>query len=135
MEDYPSRDDSLKINGQHITIPKALVSSANRAMVFASEQSEEPVLLLSLQPGLLRIVGEGISGGYEEVKRIDYKGPPMRFLISPDILQHIAQHYTTAEICQGRFKAAQKDCWEYVTVLGDPEKKRKAVEKEEENEE
>jgi len=135
MEDYPKLDHILDVKGEDITIPRALVEATARALVFANEQAGDPLLMITLQPGRLRITGEGMSGGYEEIKKISYDGPAMKFLIAPDVLDHISENYTTAQIAKRKFKASQKGSWEYVTVLGAPDKPKEPEEDKEESEE
>jgi len=118
MEDYPNLDHILEFKGEPIVLPKTLVEVAERATVFATESSGDPLLIVTLTPGIMRILGSGISGGYEEIKKINYHGTSLKFVISPDTLGRVSATYTDAQISKNKLKAIEKGKWEYVTVLG-----------------
>ena len=128
-EDYPSLDKILTFKGNRIVIPKGLAEASDRAAIFASDKSGDPLVTVTLRDGRIRIVGEGLSGWFREFKKVTYDGPPMEFLIAPELLKHISEEYDDAQLTEGKLKVIGGG-WEYCTVLGQPK-----ADEEEENEE
>ena len=122
VEDYPDLSQFMKFEGQDVVIPKGLTEAAERAAIFAEDKSGDPQVFIDLSPGRLVITGIGISGKYEERKKVAYEGTPLKFAIAPDLLKHISEKYTNAEINEGRLKV-KAGHWEYLTVLGKPKDK------------
>lgn len=123
-EEYPSLDSILSVKGHPIVIPKGLTEASDRAAVFAADKAGDPLMTVALREGVIRLVGEGLSGWYKEVKKTSYHGPPMEFVISPELLKHISSKHSNATINQDKLKVTGGS-WNYVTVLG-----RKAQEEE-----
>jgi DNA polymerase III sliding clamp (beta) subunit (PCNA family) len=128
-ETYTDLEKLLKAKGHKIVIPKGLATASERAAVFAADATGESHVTVTLQPGKVRIKGEGASGWYREVSKVAYDGPPMEFVIAPDLLKQISEKYSDAQISEGRLKVTG-GAWEFVTVLG-----KKAEVKEEPSEE
>jgi DNA polymerase III sliding clamp (beta) subunit (PCNA family) len=128
-EDYPTLDKQIGFKGHHITIPKGLAEASDRAAIFAFDKTGEALVEVSIKDDKIRIIGRGLSGWFKEIKSIKYSGPPMEFNIAPELLKHVSEKYTDAQITDGRLKVTGGS-WEYVTVLGQP----KAEEEEEEQE-
>ncbi len=133
IEDYPDMSQVLDVTGDPIKLPKGIVDAANRASIMAAEKAAgmETTLTIDLRPGAAKITGEGLVGVYEEIKKVVYNGPPMRFIMTPQLLCHITQNYNDAIISERKLKASggSKDSvglWEYVTVLGRPKTATKA---------
>lgn len=116
-EPYHSLDPILKFKGSDIVIPKGVADASERAAVFASDKSGDPLVTVNLSGERILITGKGISGWYKEVRRVDYEGPPMEFLISPLLLKHVSEKYSDAQITSSKLKVSGGS-WEYVTVLG-----------------
>lgn len=129
-EDYHLLDNILNFKGHSIVIPKGLKDASDRAAVFAMDKAGDPLVTVTIKEGVIRIEGQGVTGWYEEVKKVNYKGPTMEFNIAPEILKHISEKYTDAQITEGRLKVVGGS-WEYVTMLGVP----KAEDDEEEEKE
>jgi hypothetical protein len=121
-EDYPDLEKITLVKGHTITIPKGMVEASDRAAVFATDKSGDPLVEVSLSSGAIRIRGEGLSGWYREAKSVNYEGPSMAFLIAPDLLKHISEKYQEAIIGQNKLKVSGGH-WDYITVLGIPEEK------------
>jgi len=115
-EQYPDLTPVLKFKGSPIVIPKGLAEASERASVFASDKTGEVLVTVSLKAGKVRISGDGAAGWYQEVKKVAYDGPPMSFLIAPDLLKHIAERYSDAELSKDKLKVTGGG-WDYVTVL------------------
>ncbi len=129
-EDYPALDDILAVKGHAITIPKGLKEASERAAVFASDQTGDPQVLISIRDQMLLVKGEGLTGWYKEIKKLSYEGPNMEFLISPELLRQIADKYSEALLSQDKLKISGGS-WKYVTVLGRRQKKEEPATKEE----
>jgi len=119
-EEYPSLDDIIKFEGRPITIPKSLKDASDRAAIFAADKAGDPLVSVSLSNGVIRILGEGLTGWYKEVKKVNWEGPPMEFNIAPDLLKHISEKYDEAQLVGDKLKVVGGS-WEYVTVLGRPQ--------------
>ena len=128
-ENYPSLDKIISSEGHPIVIPKGLAEASDRAAVFAQDKSGDPLVTVSISNGVIRLKGEGLSGWYREVKKTSYEGPPIEFVIAPELLKHISERYSDAQIGEDRLKVVGGG-WEYVTVLG----QKKDEEKEEKGE-
>lgn len=125
-EEYHNLDGILSVKGHPIVIPKGLSEASDRAAVFAADKAGDPLMTVALRDGLIRLTGEGLSGWYKEIKKANYHGPPMEFVIAPELLKHISSKHSDAQISQKKLKV-NGGSWEYVTVLG-----RKAEKAEEE---
>lgn len=118
-EDYPPLDKFMSFEGFPITIPKGLADASDRAAIFAVDKAGDPLVQVTIKGDKIRILGEGLSGWFKEVKKVAYEGPPMEFVIAPELLKHISEKYKSAHITEGRLKAVGGS-WEYVSVLGKP---------------
>jgi len=121
-EDYPSLDEALAVeDGRPVVLPKGMIEVSDRAAVFAADRTGDPLVVVTLKAGAIRIVGRGLSGWYKEVKGVTYDGPIIHFMIAPDLLGRISDKYKEAEITSTKLKVtAPGGQWEYVTVLGKP---------------
>jgi hypothetical protein len=121
VEDYPVLDKLITVAGHKITIPKGLKEACDRAAVFAIDKANDPLVSVRIAEGKLKIRGEGLSGWYSETKSTAYKGPPVEFNIAPDLLYHISDAYSAAEITPQRLAVKGADAagrsWIYCTVL------------------
>jgi len=122
-DDYEELDDLMEVEkGSDIVIPKGLKEAAERASVFATDRVGDAQVGVKIRDGRVRLRGEGVTGFYEEVKRVAYDGPPIEFVIAPELLCHISSNYSDAKINESKLKAGGGQ-WTYVTVLGAPSKK------------
>lgn len=124
-EEYPSLDKILKIDGYPIAMPKGVTKASERAAVFASDKSGDTLMSVTLSDGRMKIRGEGLSGWYQETKKVAYTGPLLEFLIAPELLKYISEHYSEATVADTKLKAVLDKKWEYVSVLGRPNEKKK----------
>lgn len=124
-EDYPSLDKLIAFKGHPIVIPKGLADASDRAAIFAMDKAGDPLMTVTIKEGRIRIKGEGLSGWYKEEKRVNYEGPPMEFLIAPELLKHISANYSDAQLTDNKLKVVGGG-WEYVTVLGQKQDEEEA---------
>lgn len=116
-EEYHSLDKILKFKGHPIVIPKGVAEACNRAAVFAMDKAGDPLCEVRLKDGVIRIEGRGLSGWFKEVRRVSYDGPPMEFVIAPELLKKISENYQNAEITEKKLKVVGGS-WVYCSVLG-----------------
>jgi hypothetical protein len=131
MEEYPSLDSILDFKGRPIRIPKRIAEASERAAIFATDKSGDPLLVVELSAGRMRVKGEGVAGWYIEDKKIAYDGPVIQFLIAPELLHLVSEKYSDAQISKSKLKATGPH-WEYVTVLGKMGEKKEKEQPEEE---
>jgi DNA polymerase III sliding clamp (beta) subunit (PCNA family) len=99
VEEFPKLDKFLADDGGVTTLlPKGIVEAAEKAMEFSKENIDDPSVEVSMRAGLLRIRGKGVSGSFEEVKKVAYDGPPIKFRIPPQILSEIAKRHSEVRI-------------------------------------
>lgn len=116
-EEYPDLTKLITFKGHPIVIPKGLANAADRAAVFATDKAGDALVQVTVADSKIRIQGQGVTGWYREVKKIAYDGPPLEFVIAPELLKHISEKYSDAEISPTKLKVVGGG-WEYVTVLG-----------------
>lgn len=124
-EEYPALEPILKVKGHPVSIPRGLADASDRAALFAADKAGEPLMSVSLKDDTIRITGEGLAGWYKEIKKTRYQGPPLKFLIAPDLLKHISEKYSNATIGTDKLKVSGGQ-WTYCTVLGRKEKEAEA---------
>lgn len=116
---YKELDAFFKIEGgKRIELPKGLGEAVERAEVFTNDNADVGPVLIGLKPGAMHIKGVGASGEYEEFKDIKYKGPRLRFTMSPKILVDLANRDSSRTyITESRLKI-DSGSYLYITVLG-----------------
>lgn len=119
IEDYPSLQDILTVEGEPTQLPRGLAEAAERADVFAAENSDADSVMISLLPGKLTLRAESAVGGYSESKKVKYAGQPLAFLIVPKILGAIVKKHSACVLTRDRLKV-DGGKFTYVTVLGVP---------------
>jgi DNA polymerase III sliding clamp (beta) subunit (PCNA family) len=97
-EKYEDLGDLLNDKGKPMTLPPALTDAAERCEIFSRDNKEDNLVLVELRAGKLRIKGEGAYGYHQEVKRIKYEGPEMKFRIGPKLLTELLKRNTEVEI-------------------------------------
>lgn len=122
LEEYTDLSPILKAERGHpMNLPKGLVQAAERADVFSSDtQQEENLISISLKPGRLKLEGIGISGGYRRRRKIAYKGEPLSFMISPELLIEITKKHNEVLITQDHMRV-DSPSWHLVICLSQPE--------------
>lgn len=116
LEEYRDCTPYLKIkNGHPLTLPKGLSEAADKADIFSKENSEN-VVTVTLRPGKLRLEGKGVSGWYQESKKIKYSGDTLEFIISPVLLQEIVRKHNECELTEDKL-IVDGGKWKYVSCL------------------
>ncbi len=113
---FPDFTKLMKIKGTKTTLPKGLVEAVSKAEVFSTENVEENQVEIDLKKGKLKITGKGISGYYQENKKVKYNGEDMSFRISPSLLIDLVNRHNTCEISEDKLKVVTGK-YSYITVL------------------
>lgn len=100
-EDFPELRSAFKVEGVQTRLPKGLKEAADRASVFFTDEKSQNVRI-ELEDGKLMLKHVGTVGYYQENRKIDYAGPPLKFTISAKLLSHISERYNECEISPGR---------------------------------
>jgi len=116
-EDYPDLQRILDVSGSPASLPKGLAEAASLAEVFSAEDADNNEVEVSLLPGKVKIKGEGAAGSYIETKKMSYKGPSLKFTISPKLLVTITKRHHECEVTSGALKV-DGGRFVYVTSLG-----------------
>lgn len=89
VEAYPDLTPLLKVEGTKTILPPGLMEAVDKAQVFSSEDIQVNQVTIQLQAERLLLEGRGVNGWYQEMKKITYDGEPMKFVISPRLLEEI----------------------------------------------
>ena len=116
-EDFPDTDPAFKIKGKKMSLPKGLEGAAERASVFTTDNAEDDDILISLSTGKATIVGTGANGDFREVKKVEYAGPELTFMISPNQLIALTKKHNDAIVSQEKLKC-KSGKFEFVAALG-----------------
>jgi len=118
IEEYPNMDKFFDISGEAVSFPKGLKQAADKAEVFSIENTESNQVTVELSSKKIKITGKGSSGWYSEIKKFNYEGKPISFLISPKLLGEIINNYNKCEIARGVLKV-DGESFTYITCLGE----------------
>lgn len=88
-EEYIDLNEVLTIDGTKTSLPEGLVTAVDTAKVFSRENVDTTNVEIGLTKNRLVIRGEGPSGWYQEVKRVEYDGDDLMFHISPAMMRNI----------------------------------------------
>ncbi len=120
LDEYPSLDDFASFRGDPCRLPKELIEAAEFAGSFSKENSDDNLVLVTLEPGKMRVDGTGNTGGATQRSKLQaYKGERLSFRIAPKLLSRIAERYTECEVGPTKLRVDGGN-WVYATVLGLP---------------
>lgn len=102
QEEFPDVGDALKVEGVKTIFPKSVQEAIDKAEIFSREKADDNVVQVSLMPGRMRIKGEGVSGGFSEVKDVLYDGKPMSFVIAPKMMAEIVRENNEVYVAEGK---------------------------------
>lgn len=118
-EQFPDLSPILDFEGTSVILPKGLAGAAEKANIFSSETSDDNFISVTLDAGRIKIRGQGASGWFQEVKKVEYTGPRMDFIMAPELLTELTQKHSNFEIGQGRLRVTSGK-FQYVTCLASP---------------
>jgi hypothetical protein len=122
LEEYRDLGAILKVTGTPTKLPEGLEDAADKASIFSSENTDANLATVELKKGKLILSGEGVSGWYREVRKAEWDGEHIEFLISPILFQEIIKRKTEVEISQDPPRLIiRSGKWKYVSCLGKPE--------------
>jgi hypothetical protein len=104
--EFPDFNTGLSVTGKPLSLPKALKETADRAKDFIGAQgSDHDELYIDLKPGpggkgAIRITGRDGIDWYEEVKRVEYTGDEMHFMLPPAVLQEVVEKHSNCEVTE-----------------------------------
>lgn len=113
LEEYRELGELLKVKGESVTLPKGLAEAAERAMVFTSENKQlGESVTVKLAPGKATVKGQGITGWYRQACKCVYDGPPMQFLVHPQMLVDLVHKHSEAVVAPERLRVKnEKYVW------------------------
>ena len=118
IESFPEMDSIYEVEGDSVVLPKSIISAAENAYLFAKDNTKDKVVVVTLRPGKVKIVGEGISGWYEEIKKSTYQGESFSFTIDPKLLKSLVEKHNEFIISHNRIKV-DGGKFVYITALGE----------------
>ncbi len=112
---FPKLDLHIKVKGTKTSFPKGISDSISKAVLFSGEEKlGESLLRIDLQPGKMRLSGQGPNGWYRETSKVEYEGGSVSFSVAPNMLLDISRRADTYIIGKGRIKVTT-DLFEYVS--------------------
>ena len=119
IADYEDLGGILAKTGTPTVLPKALAEVAERCAVFSSQNTDNNVLIVHINRDSMKVRGEGAMGFHEEVKKMKYAGPPIKFSISPKMLAELVNRHTNCEIADGKLLLIDGGTFRYAASLGE----------------
>jgi len=122
---YKDLSSILQVTGTRVILPEGLDGILAKAMVFSKRDHilEEEIIMI-IKNKNLKMKASSDSGWFEEdVDMPDFKGDPIKFVITPYLLKGILKETRTCELARDRVKFEGTD-WIYVSVLRDPKEKK-----------
>lgn len=116
QEQYEDLNPIFDCEGSPMTLPGGLNEAVDKAKIFSSDNVESDQVLVKIKDDRLLIRGEGVSGKYEEQRKVNFKGE-VSFMIAPKLLVEITQRTQDCTLGQGRLKV-ETGKFTYVSCLG-----------------
>lgn len=114
---FPDLSKLLEFKGKSITLPKSIGEACDRAQIFSAEDAEMNLVRVEIAPGKpLALRADGSSGWYREKKKIDYDGPELKFMISPNLLAALVSESHPCKV-DGHRLIMKSDSFSYVVAL------------------
>lgn len=105
---FPDLTPLLEAGGTKLTLPKGLAAGALIAQIVAEEitysdgSKSKKYLEVSLRRGAMRVTGLGPLGEHAEQRQVDYQGPELEFLMTPEVLVELANRHTECRVLRDR---------------------------------
>jgi len=113
-QEYPSLDKFLNRDGKKVALPEGLGNAVDRADVFLSAASGDPVVSVQFRGNMVVLSASSDIGWYKEAHQIKWGGEPCSFLISSKVLRNIVNRSKECELGSGWIKVK----WDEFTFLG-----------------
>jgi hypothetical protein len=101
--DYPDYGVLYEGKGTPIELPKSLKETCAKAGIMTDGKDFEAQVTVELDVGRIKVVGKCIDGYYErDPRKVNYDGPPVKFLVSHTILASIAERHGRCEVTESK---------------------------------
>ena len=125
IEEYVKLDHFLETeNMSPVSLPGGIDKIVGRAEIFSGENALGNNVLVDLTKNRIVIKGEGVIGWYKEMQKVEYDGPPFRFLIQPQLLIEVSKKAKSCGVLGDRLMV-QADRFSYLTCTTVPDDKEK----------
>ena len=114
--EYPDLAVGLGSSGDHMVLPMELAAAVEKAEVFSAEDDANNMIRVRLESGRIQLKGEGVTGWFEERRKVKYDGGEMAFQIAPKLFQQLLERGTDCEI-NDKFFIINGGHFRYVTCL------------------
>lgn len=125
FEQFPDLAKAFEVKGVKVTLPKGLEAAAKRAGLASAASTSGRLIHARLSAGKVRIEGVGVGRRYKERKAIKYEGPPIEFLVAPQLLMDLVKKHTDCRVSKTHLKAGD-GAYVYVSCLHQPKQDTEA---------
>ncbi len=115
-KEFPDVTPMLKVRGVKFTLPGGLEESIKRTNICTEQNSEENKVRVVLRPGKMKLIGEGITAGYDEIHLVPYQGPSFDFFIVPELLLELSKKHRDCIISEDKLKV-DMGTYQYMTCI------------------
>lgn len=103
LDDFAPLDKFLDDKGLHpLEIPEGMSEAVMRASIFSSENITHDYICIDLRNDSVVVEGQGPTGWYKEKKEVVYEGDPVKFFISPRLIEELANKANKCSMGDGR---------------------------------
>lgn len=125
VDPFPQIDQLLEVQGKPAHLPKLLMQFAKEAAVFTQENKDDNEIIIDIQPrddknSLVRVLGIGVTGDYENGRIMPYSNGRIRFKIHPQMLERVLTQFDKFQISK-RALIVEGDNWKYVARIDSEE--------------
>lgn len=97
-DQYEDMSPMLSAKGAALDLPKSLADAAERAEIASQENVDSNQVMVELRPGRLKLTGAGSNLEHRERRKVNYSGPPLKFMVAPKLLIQLVKRHTECEI-------------------------------------
>jgi DNA polymerase III sliding clamp (beta) subunit (PCNA family) len=122
VDEYHNLDAYITPKGTTaVSLPGGLDEVVAKAEIFSGENAAGNLIRVDLRSDRIVITGEGASGWFKEMKKVNYKGSPIQFLISPKLLLEVTSKSEQCGVSRERlFIDSGKFVYASCTVADEP---------------
>jgi DNA polymerase III sliding clamp (beta) subunit (PCNA family) len=111
---FPSLSEIFKSRGVKTKLPSDMESVLRTCEIFSGTDTNDSVVAVDLKSGKMKLKSWGVSGWYEELKKVEYDGDPISFVAAPKLLMQVASKSNQCEVMPGKLQVRTKE-FVYVT--------------------
>jgi hypothetical protein len=113
---YPDIEFIFKTDGcTPATLPAGLAEVAEKCSIFGSDKND--TVMVEVKTNAMRITRKTERGFYDEIKDVQYAGPPLMFMINPKLLTEIGGRSVDCLLSAGKICVTTAK-FQYVACLG-----------------